>query len=91
MIVTCVVVKKKEELFDIHLLVLDVEKHFVASIVSHLVILVQMTYCKHTCIQKESGWEEEVSPVSFRHTLISSYLFFVGLNAKNRNTVFYWK
>lgn len=80
MIVTCVVITfTKKESFDVHLLVLEVEKHFVASIVSHLVILVWLTYCKHTCIQKESGWEEEVSSVSFRHTLISS-CFSVDLN-----------
>lgn len=57
----------------IHLLLLEVEKHCVASIVSHLVILVQVTYCAH--VQKESGWREEVSPVSFRDTLISSWFF----------------
>lgn len=77
MIVRCVVVKKKKkkELFDIHLLVLDVEKHFVASIVSHLVILVQMTYCKHTCIQKEWVGGRGFSCVIQTHSHILLFVF----------------
>lgn len=55
---------EKNIYFYIYLLVLEAEKLFVASVVSHLVILVQMAYCLCTCIQSVGGRKRFLLPHS---------------------------
>lgn len=48
------------------------------SIVSHLVILVQMTYCKHTWIQKEWVGGRGFSCLIHTHSRILSFVFLLA-------------